>query len=105
VSAAEPPDRRGARCGASAPGELAYHDELSAAEGVDYLPTVSRPDEGRSRGWTGRTGRVDGLAVAEAAALAPDETRVYACGNPGMIDAVKAALEPKGVAVATESFA
>jgi ferredoxin-NADP reductase len=94
--------------GASYADELPYHDELAAlAAGdarVEYVPTVSRPDEARNAGWSGRHGRVDALAVELAPQWAGPATRVYACGNGGMVSAVTAAMKQLGLKVSSETF-
>lgn len=93
--------------GASHADELAYREELSAlaASGeITYEPTVSRPDSPRNDGWTGRTGRVDPLAAELARDLDPGSTRVYAAGNPGMVENVSRELGARGFEVSTEAF-
>lgn len=97
--------------GSSFADELPYREELQAlaeayAPDVIYVPTVSRPEDARNRGWTGRTGRVDELAEAEAGELASNarSLQVYACGHPDMIESVCRRLERRGVDVASEAF-
>jgi ferredoxin--NADP+ reductase len=94
--------------GASYADELPYLGELQALAAanpqVEYEPTVSRPAEARNAGWTGRTGRVDALAEELAAQWAGPGTRVYACGNSGMVDAVTSAMRQRGLKVTSESF-
>jgi ferredoxin--NADP+ reductase len=94
--------------GASHADELPYRSELEALAAADprveYRPTVSRPTDGRSRGWTGRTGRVDGLATEVAATLDPGSTRVYACGQSAMVARVTAELGRAGFRVSSETF-
>lgn len=94
--------------GASHADELPYLDELTALVAseprVRYEPTVSRPGDARNASWTGRTGRVDDLALAEAATLDPAATQVYAAGNPGMVARVAAELGGRGFAVVTEAY-
>ena len=54
---------------------------------VRYVPTISRPNDPRNAGWTGRTGRVEQV-VADTCrdlGLRGDRTVVYICGNPEMI--------------------
>ncbi len=94
--------------GASHADRLAYRHELEALaadhDQVEYVPTVSRPDEGRSAGWTGARGRVDEQVRSVAATLDPSSTCVYATGNSAMIASVRSLLDPPGVEVRTESF-
>ncbi len=97
--------------GASYQDELVYDRELEkvAAERPDmltFVPTVSRPGEDRNRGWTGETGRVNALLekYVEEFGLTPDDTLVYACGHPGMIEDVKERLRPRGFRVEEERF-
>jgi ferredoxin--NADP+ reductase len=81
--------------GASHPNELAYRDEflaMSRANGLHYLPTVSRPGE-----WTGHRGRVESffdpgtLADVERTLgmspgqFTPRNVVVYVCGLTGTI--------------------
>ncbi len=78
--------------GCSYVDELGYRDELEAWQRdgtypVTYVPTISRPDDPRNVGWTGRTGRVEQVvaSVCKDLHLRPDRTVVYICGNPDMI--------------------
>ena len=43
-------------------------------------------------------------AQVERLGLKQDDTLIYACGHPGMIEDVKARLVPKGYAVDEERF-
>ncbi len=78
--------------GCSYQDELGYREELEAMERdgsypMTYVPTISRPREGRNDGWTGKSGRAE-TVVADVCAeqgLDPDNTVVYLCGNPEMI--------------------
>lgn len=96
--------------GASYQDELAYREELAALEqahpNLVYIPTVSRPDDPRNRGWSGETGRVDQLlpGVLEAAGLNPGATAGYVCGNPAMVDTVAGLLKARGLPVRTERY-
>ena len=97
--------------GASYQDEFTYDKELEGLarehpDLVTYVPTVSRPDESRNEGWTGQTGRVNGIVeeYADKFGLGPDDTLVYACGHPGMIEDVKARMAPKGYKVEEERF-
>ena len=97
--------------GASYMDEFTYDEELAglAKEHPDlitYVPTVSRPDEEHNREWSGERGRVNGIVehYAERFDLTPEDTLVYACGHPGMIEDVKARMLPKGFKVEEERF-
>ncbi|MBM3947706.1 MAG: ferredoxin--NADP reductase [SAR202 cluster bacterium] len=97
--------------GASYHDELTYDGELAGyamqhPDVVAYVPTLSRPGEKRNNGWAGATGRANALVekYAETFACAPEDTIVYACGHPGMIEDVKARMLPKGYQVVEERF-
>lgn len=90
--------------GARERSDLAYHDELTAAARTDrrvaYLPVLSR--EPRESAWNGLRGRVQ-LALAPACfqsragfVLDPNRAHVLLCGNPAMIDDVRALLAARG---------
>ena len=89
--------------GASYVEELGYREELGAWQRdgtypVTYVPTVSRASDPRNAGWTGRTGRVEGvvLDVCGELKLRPEKTVVYICGNPDMIINVEELLMNAG---------
>ncbi|HLE25595.1 MAG TPA: FAD-binding oxidoreductase [Thermodesulfobacteriota bacterium] len=96
--------------GASYQDEFAYKDELETFskehENIIYIPTVSRPEEERNKGWQGETGRVNVIVerYLEKFSLDPKTTLVYACGHPGMIGDVKQRLGSKGYKVKDEKF-
>ena len=97
--------------GASYADELTYDKELAemAAQhpyDITFVPTVSRPDEERNAGWQGAKGRVNNIAQKYLATfeLPMDDTRVYACGHPGMIEDVKAKITPQGWKFTEERF-
>ena len=97
--------------GASYHDEFAYDSELEqlAAEHPDlvtFVPTISRPDEEPNAGWEGETGRVNNIVekYAEKWELIPQDTIVYACGHPGMIEDVKDRMIPRGYDVREERF-
>jgi ferredoxin--NADP+ reductase len=99
--------------GASYQDEFTYLDELTALAKqhpncITYLPTVSRPQEQRNASWKGATGRVNAIAEEWAATWGLDgvkeQTLVYACGHPGMIEDVKARFTPQGWKVQEERF-
>lgn len=89
--------------------ELGYRDllEKMAKDGdIVYLPTVSRPGEPASQGWTGHTGRVESLLVPNGGKseleralghkVAPENSMFYICGYQGTIDSVVSILQPLG---------
>ena len=97
--------------GASYADEFTYDGELidlarERPDLVSFVPTVSRPDEERNNTWQGAKGRVNEIVeeYAEAEGLTPDDTIVYACGHPGMIEDVKARFIPRGFQVEEERF-
>lgn len=64
---------------------------------LDYLPSVSRPDDPRNAGWTGLTGRADAV-LARVLDEWPDVRGgiAYMCGNPDMIESCTAVLRDGG---------
>ena len=97
--------------GASYQDEHAYSGELQAVASqrpdlLAFEPTVSRPREARNAGWTGETGRVNTIVegYVESWRLSPQDTLIYTCGNPGMIEDVKARMTPAGFVVKEERF-
>ena len=97
--------------GASYADELTYDRELremaAASQGlITYVPTVSRSAEERNRGWNGETGRVNTLLekYIEKLCLRREDTLVYACGHPGMIEDVKVRADALDFAVQEERF-
>ncbi|CAI8045225.1 Flavodoxin/ferredoxin--NADP reductase [Geodia barretti] len=97
--------------GASYADEFAYDEELRRlseehSDLITFVPTVSRPDEEPNANWHGETGRVNTIveAYAERNGLTPEDTIVYACGHPGMIEDVKDRMIPKGYKVEEERF-
>ncbi len=81
--------------GASYLDEFGYDDELrelaNAHDNIEFFSSVSRPTESRNDGWTGATGRINTLVeeFVKERNLEPEETVIYACGHPGMIEDVK----------------
>jgi ferredoxin--NADP+ reductase len=71
-----------------------------------YLPTVSRPSDPNSAGWTGHTGRVESLLVpkngmselekALGGRVSPENSFFHICGYSGTIDSVISILQPLG---------
>ena len=97
--------------GASYLDEFTYDKELSELarqhpDVITYVPTISRPAEERNKGWTGETGRVNLIVepYVERLGLGPEDTLVYACGHPGMIEDVKQRMIPRGFQVEEERF-
>jgi len=89
--------------GCSYVDELGYGELLSGWEAdgsypVRYVPTISRPDDPRNAGWTGRGGRVEAVVadVCHDLGLRADRTVVYICGNPEMILNVERVLMDRG---------
>jgi ferredoxin--NADP+ reductase len=83
--------------------ELGYRDLLEDWERdggypVRYVPTVSRPQDPRNSGWTGRTGRAEAIVaqVCRDLRIRPEKTVVYICGNPDMILNVERVLMDRG---------
>jgi ferredoxin--NADP+ reductase len=97
--------------GASHQDEFVYDGELERLaenfpEMVTFIPTVSRPQAERNMGWNGATGRVNTLVEDYLAkwSLPKDDTLIYLCGNPGMIEDVTEKLESKDWHVDSERF-
>ena len=97
--------------GASYSDELTYDQELlelseKHPDVVKFVPTVSRPTDPRNTAWDGQTGRVNAIAedYLDRFNLPKDDTLVYACGHPGMIEEMKAALPPQGWRFKEERF-
>ncbi len=97
--------------GASYRDEFGYDRELSILSErypdlIRFVPSVSRPSSDRNSGWTGATGRVNFLIEEYLARwhLRKDDTLVYLCGHPGMIDDARARLIPGGWSVVAERF-
>ena len=97
--------------GASYLDEFTYKDELEELarthpELITYVPTVSRPNEERNGAWTGDEGRVNTVVerYVQELGLKTEDTLVYACGHPGMIEDVKERFIPKGFKVEEERF-
>ncbi|MDA1127158.1 MAG: ferredoxin--NADP reductase [Chloroflexi bacterium] len=97
--------------GASYIDELTYDVEFNQLakehpETVKFVPTISRPTEAKNAGWKGVTGRVNTIAEEYLAKfnLPKDDTKVYACGHPGMIEEMKEKLPPQGWNFIEERF-
>ena len=97
--------------GASYVDEFGYDDELTALASeypdmIEFVPTISRPDEESNAGWTGAVGRVNTIVeeYVEKWGLTTADTSIYACGHPGMIEDVKDRMIPQGFDVKEERF-
>ena len=97
--------------GASYQDELTYDKELMDLAAkypnlLTFVPTVSRPDEGRNSEWQGATGRVNNIVgeYLERFDLPQEDTMIYLCGHPGMIEDVKDQVTPKGWMFKEERF-
>ncbi|MBI4340581.1 MAG: ferredoxin--NADP reductase [Chloroflexi bacterium] len=97
--------------GASYHDEFTYDKELAEMarqhpDFITYVPTVSRPREERNQEWTGEAGRVNTLLEKYVAkfGLRTQDTLVYACGHPGMIEDVKVRGAALGFEVQEERF-
>lgn len=96
--------------GASYQDEFGYLEELTELmrtfPNLVYVPAVSRPDEPKNLTWQGRKGRVN-LIVEELLAefnIEPQNTLVYLCGNPGMIDDLETKLTSRGYLITAETY-
>jgi len=83
-------------------GELAYRKRFEhwQQDGlVEYVPSISRPEDPINSDWTGRTGRVDAILddVCNAHGLEPRDTVAYLCGHPEMIAAAERILTRRGL--------
>ena len=97
--------------GGSYQDELTYDKELASLAVrhphlLKFVPTVSRPNEERNAGWLGATGRVNNIVeeYMELFDLPQEDTMIYACGHPGMIEDVKAKVTPQGWMFKEERF-
>jgi ferredoxin--NADP+ reductase len=63
---------------------------------LTYVPTVSRPWEDPE--WKGETGRVDDLIrkYSDLWNLQPDDSKMYLCGHPEMIENVRGIIRRRG---------
>ena len=97
--------------GASYQGEFTYGEEMEELAGkypesIIYVPTISRPTEEPNAGWSGVKGRVNNIVeeYVQKFALEPEDTLVYACGHPGMIEDCKDKLDLQGFKVKEERY-
>ena len=73
---------------------------------VSFVPCVSRPTEDKNSDWEGAKGRVNHIVEDQIAkfGLNKEDTLIYACGHPGMIEDVKARFVPQGWNFEEERF-
>ena len=73
---------------------------------IKYIPTISRPNESENAGWNGATGRVNNLIAdyIDQNNLTSEDTILYGCGHPEMIETVKDQFIPQGFQVEEERF-
>lgn len=97
--------------GASYMDELTYDTELTELarehpEFIKFVPAVSRPEKERNSQWEGATGRLPVIVqeYLEKFNLSKDDTRIYLCGHPGMIEGAKECLLPNGWKIREERF-
>ena len=78
--------------------DLLEHWQASGEYPVEYVPTVSRPNDPANRGWDGWTGRTEAVLPRALAqfGLTPDNSIAYICGNPDMIIAADQILLDAG---------
>lgn len=99
------PRRIAVLLGARHSWDLGYQAELMAldarSEDFFFIPIISRPAE-EPVPWSGAAGYVQDLWRERAVARAwgfeptPDNSRIFLCGNPGMIDDMVAMLAHEG---------
>lgn len=97
--------------GASYQDEFTYDKELGALaeqhpDMIQFVPTVSRPQDPRNTTWSGKGGRVNAIVEEYLGTwdLEKEDTLIYACGHPGMIEDLKERLVPKGWNLTEERF-
>lgn len=84
--------------------DLGYRAELESLSRLrpnfTYLPSITRPSEDpHFEGLTGRVQQLIERVVVEEVAgieLEPDQSEVFLCGNPAMVEAVLGLLEQRG---------
>lgn len=97
--------------GASYSDEFVYDAELSQLaakhpDTVTFVPAVSRPAEARNKGWSGAAGRLNNIVgdYLGKLALPKDDTLIYACGHPGMIETSREIVTAEGWRWTEERF-
>lgn len=86
--------------------EFGYLDELLQAERISFYSAVSKPELPENATWQGFGGRVTAHIhdILVRQKLFPEDTLVYACGNPDMIEDTKKLLTPYGYRVKEEQY-
>ena len=96
--------------GASYMDQFGYDDDFRRIHdkypNFSMLLSVSRPSEKRNRSWEGASGRINTLVedYLSRNELKPEETVVYACGHPQMIEDVRKRLAGSGFHFEEERF-
>jgi ferredoxin--NADP+ reductase len=97
--------------GASHRDEFIYDEELRGLSArypdtIRSVHSVSRPADERNAGWSGPTGRVNLLLESwlHEWRLRPEDTLIYLCGNPGMIQDARERVTANGWAVLAEQY-
>jgi ferredoxin--NADP+ reductase len=96
--------------GASYVDEFAYDQELQKLadehDNIEFIASCSRPDEDRNAGWTGQTGRINSLVeqTLERFAIPPENSIIYACGHPQMIEDIETRYKDSAYAFSHEKF-
>ena len=97
--------------GASHCDEFVYDSELRRLSEehphvIQYVSRVSRPSAARNAEWNGPVGRINTILEECLERWSPpkEDTVIYLCGNPGMIDDAKARLLPREWSVAQEQY-
>ncbi len=85
--------------------DLGYRDELTTLQqtspGFVYIPVISRPED-EPVPWSGRVGYVQDIwregALDETWGFhpEPDDSHVFLCGNPGMIESMEEIIKREG---------
>ena len=97
--------------GASHHDEFVYDRELRTLSEehpglAQYVCSVSRPSAAPNAGWDGPVGRINLILEEYLTRWSPpkNDTMIYLCGNPGMIEDAKARLLPGGWPIAQEQY-
>ncbi len=97
--------------GASYLDEFVYDTELSRLaadhpEIITFVPAISRPTEERNAAWDGVAGRLNNIVAdyLDKFGLNRDDTLIYACGHPGMIESSREIVTVAGWRWTEERF-
>ncbi|MBT18098.1 MAG: hypothetical protein CL889_03880 [Dehalococcoidia bacterium] len=96
--------------GASHFDEFVYDQEFEELQSnhdfIEFVSTVSRPNDPRNKNWHGSVGRVNNLVPdnVDRWGLSKQNTMIYLCGNPGMIEDVKDKMGSAGWNYCEERF-